>query len=183
MDIYVQDTRLNVVDDFSLDHTNWPALPKRDIPSTEELGGLDDSLGWINALTIMGITYHSDHYSIRDAQDGGILVVDWSDDPDDRGESRVATETIFYQPRPDPAVGNRINTHYVVKIYADPDTLGKMTPISARGDGHVIAMLDYSEFVEPADDSYTRHGVWCSDAKFAEHEDARTPRGWRLWIE
>ena len=183
MQIYVQDTRLTVADDFPVDHLGWPQLPKRSVPATGELGGGDNSLGWINALTVMGITYHSDHYCVRDNGDGGVLVTAWDDDTDDRGDGRVATESTYYQPAPDPVLGNRINTKYTVKIYADPITLGKMAPMSERGDSNVIAMLDYAEFSEPADDIYTRHGVWCSDDKFAELEAARTPHGWRLWIE
>jgi hypothetical protein len=183
MRIFIQWTQKLAREDIEFDHANWSSLPKRGLPVTGELGGADNLRGWINTLTVMGITYHSDHYCIRDNGDGGVLVIAWNDDPDDRGDGRTATETVYYRPASDPALGGRMNTKYSVKIYADPETLSKMTPISHRGDDHVIAMLNYSEFTEPKDDRNTRHGVWCSDSKFAEHEKIRTARGWRLWIE
>lgn len=182
MDIYVQWTKKRVDDAFLIDHIQWPMLVKRAEPEPGELGGLDDSPGWISSITVMGIVYHSDHYALQTIENNGILFIAWDDDEDDRGTSRIATETKFYPPKPDPALGGRINTDYIVTIYADSETLSRMTQMAERAPGEVAAMLDYSAFKEPADDMNTRHGVWCSDEKFAEHQALCTPRSWRLWI-
>ena len=67
-----------------VDAADWPSLPFRPEPTSGELGGADDTPGWISALNVQGVTFRTwDHYAVEALPSGGVKVTTWNDDPED----------------------------------------------------------------------------------------------------
>ena len=152
----------------------WERLPTRTEPTRDELGGLDNTEGWPFDLDIQGVTFGGqDHYALRPLA-AGLEVTTWNDDPDDWPPgTRQAQVWTFLEPAPDPDFGGAVNTRQTRIVYAEQPELyvaDKRTTIRP-----------WSEFVLPAS-ALTRHGVWVTQEKLAEHHAVRTRHNWREWV-
>ncbi len=83
MIIYIHHTKLNPQVAIEIDHTDWPLVEKRSVPVPGQLGGLDNTKGWIHSVNIQGHVFSADHYCITDIGGGAIRCITWHDDPDD----------------------------------------------------------------------------------------------------
>ncbi len=170
-----------------IDAVDWDALPNRRIPATDEMGGGDNVLGWINDLCVQGVHFNgSDHVAVESVViDGetGVRVTNWWDDPDDYppGERRARVWT-FLPLAADPDMGGAINTRQSQIVYAEGARLIDYTDSPPQN----TTVLPWVDFVAPAA-GLIRHQVLLTDAKYVEHVRARGSGdlewGWRDWTE
>ena len=192
MKVLVQYARRNPRDLEEIDAAQWAGLAKRPVPQAGELGGQDNAPGWFANVMVQGITSNGyDHVAVESLPDGGVRFSMWNDDPVDWPGQRVAHVWTILPLAPDPTFGSGdrerlldsvrndsgvtaekraeildwyndpahwpMNTHQSQVIYADN---------VARYAGQDVR--PWGEFVAPPEE-VTRHGVWMTDAKFAEH--------------
>ena len=136
---------------------------------------LNAQKGWIFAINVQGVTYDwYDHYAVQSTPDT-ITVSAWRDDPilfpDGQKQADVG---IFRNLKFDPKAGQD-NTDQSFVIYAQPDRYQYWVD---RGVPSNTTLKTWAEFVLPAT-ADTKHGIYLSDAKWEEHVNARTQKGWR----
>lgn len=174
MKVLVQWTRQDPTDWEEMDSSQWDDLPSRPIPMSGELGGQDDTPGWVYALNVQGVIFTGhDHYHVEDIS-GGCRVTVWDDDPDeDRPVPWVGQRWTFLDPAPDPRYGGAINTRQSIEYWHD-------VPVEGAGSGGSHQTHAPIDFVPPVTG---RHGIWVPDSKKIEHNARRSSRGWREWTE
>lgn len=183
MKTIVQWAARNPQDWIEIDSSLWATLPSRAEPTPGQLGGSNNQLGWINGLMVQGVVFNgADHYAVEDVViglDAGVRVTSWWDDPDDYpvGERRARVWTILPL-APDPALGNAINTRQSQVVYAEGARFTNLEQNLPQN----TSVRPWSEFVPPSA-AITRHGVWLTDAKYAEHVATRREWGWRHWAD
>ena len=191
MKVLVQDARRNPRDWRQIEPLEWGLLPKRPVPATGELGGQNNQDGWVSELNVQGVHFNGfDHYAVEAVFIGaeeGVKVTAWNDDPDDWpvGERQARVWT-FLPLAPDPTLGFAINTRQSQLVYAEGE---RFTQLEANVPQNT-SVRPWAEFVPPAE-SITRHGVWLTDEKFAEHRRVshsfqnNDPAhwGWRHWCD
>ena len=173
-----------------VDSAAWASLPTRTEPNPGQLGGQNNVLGWVNDVCVQGLHFNgSDHVSVEDIVVGlepGVRVTSWWDDPVDYppGERRGRVWTILPL-APDPNLGGAINTRMSQVVYAEGQ---RFTDLSAAPPQNTL-VLPWADFVPPSA-AITRHQVWLTDIKYAEHLFATQSFrgdpmewGWRDWVE
>jgi len=190
MKILYQWAQRDPTDWQQIDSALWASLPIRAEPAPGQMGGQNNVLGWINDLIICGLHFNgSDHVAIEDVLVGLETAVKataiW-DDPDDYppGERRARVWTILPL-GPDPNLGGAINTRQSQVIYAEGQRFINLTANPPQN----TTVLPWPDFVPPPA-AVTRHQVWLTDAKYAQHTLAtRSFRGdplewgWRDWAD
>jgi len=83
-----------------LDSSEWANLPKKREPDGTEV--IDSTKGWIQSLSVHGVTFKGDHYAILENTSGfaigSIKVVMWNDDPTDRTPDEMLARERVFQP-------------------------------------------------------------------------------------
>ncbi len=165
-----------------IDSTDWGTLPKKRDP-TSTTPTIDSSKGWIQSMSIMGITFKADHYSISENPSGypvgSIKVTFWNDSGTDEDKKHAAIwymqsltlrdgkwhprlwEERFYSPR--------LRT----KLLAD----GTLPIFCGTRE---VSISNYADFVPPVE-ADTKHGVQLRDALNAEYESEKN-HSYREWI-
>jgi hypothetical protein len=168
----------------------WSTLATRAEPGSGQIGGGNNVLGWVNDLVCQGLHFNgSDHLAVEDVLVGleaGVRITNWWDDPIDNPppERRARVWTILPL-APDPNLGGAINTRQRQDVYCEGQ---RFLDLSASPPQNTT-VLPWASFVPPAA-AITRHQVWLTDAKYAEHTLAtrsfrgdRLEWGWRHWSE
>ena len=184
------------------DVRGWPN--KGEPPPGTVVGDTDlsDEPGWIAAINLQGTTLSGDHVGF-DYVSGVLSAGVWNDDPAD-WPFPMGKVITFPPVGPDPKIGGRINTGNQVVHYADRANLeayvddpdhgqwcqawldaADRTP-PAGWDGTANHSGGYVELRPWADfPNYHRlntlHGVWVEPTLWAQHQQARSVRGWREW--
>ena len=184
MKILLQWARLDATDWIPLDleivPTAWRNLPTRSEPTSGQLGGTNNVLGWVNNLLCQGVRFNgADHYAVERVTvnlEPGVRVSIWNDDPADWpvGERHARVWTLLPLAA-DPNLGGAINTRQTQVLYAEGPRFTRTPPQNTT-------VLPWVDFVPPAT-AITRHGVQLTDAKYAEHLAAQTEWGWRHWTD
>lgn len=172
MKIFVQDATNPKSAFQELDSTEWKNLPKKREPDGTET--VDDTKGWIQSLSVHGVTFKADHYAIVENPSGfprgSIKVVMWNDDPQERTPEETYVREWIFQPMK-LVKGKWIPPQSIILYLSDimkQDWEGRgILPIINNGVS--VPVKPYSEFVPP-DDSLIRHGVWVSEALNLEYE-------------
>lgn len=132
---------------------------------------LNNSPGWVFGLNVQGVIFEwYDHYHVEDLTDGslGTRVTAWRDDPIlFPSGTRQADVALFLPLAFDPRVGGT-NTRQTFTFYREG---AEYDPARHQ---------PYADFVPPV--TNVKHGIYVSDAKWDEHQAARTERGWRDWL-
>jgi len=155
-----------------LDSSDWKNLKKKPEPDGTET--IDSTKGWIQSLSVHGVTFKADHYTIVENPlgfpRGSIKVVMWNNDPQERTpEETYAREWIFqpmklknnkwYPPQ------NQIV--YISEIMKqDWEGRGILPLFTGRKQ---VTVKPYEDFITP-EDSLIRHGVWVSEKLNLEYE-------------
>ena len=209
MKVLVQWTRRNPQDWQELDSSAWSGLAKLPDPTVGQLGGQDNTIGWIFGLNVQGIMMDgADHYAIEDLPDGGLRVSRWFDDPDNLslGESAHGQVWTFHPPAHDPFLHGRlidklresfsarlqssvVLNHRVVSQESEvvaADAINTQQSVIVYTDqpdlhGGWGEVRPWSQFPLPLE-GITRHGIWVTDALARRHSDVRADRGWREWV-
>lgn len=98
------------------------------------------------------------------------------DDPSDWPDGMRWAEVIRIEPLApdaDPIWQGAIRPRHTKTRYAQPGAAAALA-------GSSTPVLPWEDFTEPPD---VLRGVWLTDAEFAEHRAAATPKGWRDWTE
>lgn len=175
-----------------LDAKDWKHLPKKDKPKKGELGGQDDSKGWVRNVNVQGITCEGyDHVAIEPitiGNDEGVKMTVWNDDPDDAhvdgfedwvNEPQAIVWTIMPLAS-DPKLGMAINTRQSCKRYAQGERYNRLLAHPPQN----TTVRPWTDFVPPSEE-ITRHGVWLENEKHQEHLD-KAPQhewGWMHWCD
>ena len=172
----LQWTQQNPTDWIELDSSAWESLAKRPVPDVGELGGVDDTPGWVFDLNIQGYQFAgADHYAVEDVGGGGVRVTVWNDDAGDILPDEFFAEVWTLMPlAADANLGGAINTVQSRVVYAAPTAFAKWTKYPIEN----TTVKPWSEFVAP-DAAVTRHGIWATDVLAGTHEKAVTEQGWR----
>ncbi len=165
-----------------VDSSDWNTLPKkRDPTGTTPI--IDKSKGWIQSLSVMGITFKSDHYSISENpagyQAGSIKVTFWNDsgtneDNKHAGIWYMQTLTLrdgqwqprlweerFYSPR----LQTKLLTDGTLPIFCGT---------------RKVRISNYTDFVPPVE-ADTRHGVQINDLLNTEYE-LEKDHSYKEWV-
>lgn len=168
-----------------MDAADWIRLPKRPVPRSGELGGVDNEFGWVQNLSICGLTVEGyDHVAILPivvGQEEGTKLWTWNDDPEDYPLGfRVANVWTILPLAPDPNLGGAINTRQSCVRYAEGARYAKLIANTPQN----TIVRPWSDFVAPPE-ALTRHGIWLAPEKWAEHIAAapQSRAGWRLWVD
>ena len=187
MKCYVQWAKANPQDWALTDAGLWlSSQTKADPVGDVSFAGLaiGDSLltnqpGWVFAVDVQGVIFEwYDHYLIEDLTDGslGTRVIAWRDDqilfPVGTRQADVA---VFLPLAFDPRVGG-INTRQTFVLYRE----GAEYDARIGNPPENTIILRYEDFAPPI--AGAKHGIYLSDAKWDEHQAARTLHGWRDWI-
>lgn len=184
MQIYVQWTKKTPDDWVEIDSSAWLTSPARPVPNGGELGGEDEQEGWVFALNVQGVVFLGyDHYAVENLPDGACRVTAWWDDPDDLAGSALgefhARAWTFLPLAPDSRFGGAWNTRQSQTVYAEP----KLTQHYLDEPAENLVVLPWTDFTSPPA-AATRHGIWTTDAKMAEHDAARARQtGWHRYID
>ena len=168
-----------------IDASQWATLPKRPVPQTGQLGGLNDQLGWLRNVSVQGITNEGiDHVAIEDVvigNDTGVKMTSWNDDPVDFpiGERQAIVWTILPL-APDPNLGMAINTRQSCVRYCEGARYDRLLASPPQN----TTIRPWSEFVVPPE-AVTRHGILLDNVKFQEHLviAPQAEWGWRHWVD
>lgn len=178
MKLYLQ-WALRTARDWQLsDSSEWSNLPRKADPvrsSPIPDNQLDNNPGWLAALNVQGVEFGYDHTVVTNLTDGsgGIVVTIWNDNPTTSPPGkRVAQGWTVLPLAPDSKFGGALNTRQSRVVYAEDQTL--------YSPNENTVVRPWSEFVVPA--AAPVHGIWVTDAKWAQHLAARTERGFRDWI-
>lgn len=189
---YIQWAQADPADWEPFTISDWARLPRRPEPGPGVLGGQDNQKGWANAVNLMGMVFEVfDRITIvrgigPDARSWFVHMV--GDDPDDWPVGqRWAIVHHIRPPAPDPRFGGATNTWVRQTIYAEAGyPYGGIVEdwLAPEGANGIVARRPFSEYVPPPDSGPTRylHGVWLTDEKFAEHQQARQTHGWEEWV-
>ena len=167
----------------SIDATLWATLPSRDEPAPGQLGGQNNVLGWLANACVQGITCEGmDHVAIEAVTVGvevGVRLTIWNDDPDDYPlPERQGIVWTVLPLAADGNLGGAINTRQSCVRYCGGDRYARLSAAPPQN----TTIRPWAEFIAPPAE-ITRHGVWLTDAKWAEHIAARTQWGWRHWVD
>lgn len=158
-----------------IDSSEWDSLPKkRDPTGTNPI--IDNLKGWIQSMSVMGITITADHYSINENPPGypigSITVTFWNDSGIDEDKKHAAKW--YFQPlklREIDGVQKWVPNSWEERFYSPrlQQKLidDKIIPIFANG--RKVKINNYSDFI-PTDETKTRHGVMLSDSLNAEYQ-------------
>ncbi len=162
-----------------MDSSQWSTLPKKPLPVGGEI--IDNTPGWIYAINCQGVIFSGDHYCVKDLRGGGVEIITWTDDLDDRPEDEFYSLNAFLIPPGydgDPSV-KKINTRQQYNIYANK----KIADLLAEGVCSNRQMLgSFKDFIPPSDE-LVRHGINVPDNLSEGHKKIVTIRGWREWIK
>lgn len=132
----------------------------------------------IHALNIQGDIYEGpDHYAVREVGSSLVSVVVWHDDPDDWPPGTRWAKVVTYQPLgedPRPQFGGAVNVRRQMTIYADNAALFQAAYPE-------VDVLPWANFDHSRDKAM--RGVWVPDAAHKAHQQVRSVRGWREWID
>jgi hypothetical protein len=175
MKILVQWAQSTPTDWAAYDSSEWPLLAKR--PEPKQNDAADASPGWVNAICVQGVVFQADHYHVENFANGNVRVTTWNDDPDDWRTTEYHGREILFAPlQPDTRFGGAYNTKQTWVTYA-ADRAGWQ----AAGKQGNTELREWAWFQAPQRD--VAHGIWLDDALNAQHEAARSLRGWREWTE
>ena len=147
-----------------------------------------DEGAFVHAVMCQGVSLQTyDHYAIRP---GSVLrLYGWNDDEEDARDGRAWPEPDhapwgviweFRKPKPDPAVGGRVNTVQRLTVYGADDFLAGETTT-----GGPVVHRPWSEWVDPPP-GLTFHGCWTDDETNDRHLRAlargNAAHGWREWL-
>ena len=161
-----------------MDSALWGTLPVRPEPNPGQLGGQNNIPGWLRNVSVQGITCEGyDHVAIEEVViglDTGVRLTTWNDDPDDYPlEERQGIVWTILPLAPDPQLGMAINTRQSCVRYCGG---ARYTRLAASPPQNTT-VRPWAEFVAPPA-AVTRHGVWLTDAKQAEHVAAAPQARW-----
>lgn len=191
MKVYVQWAQATPGDWVLADTGNWPnrqtkADPIGDVGfdllnNVVSIGDvlLNNQAGWVFGINCQGVVFPpSDHFAVEPHVSGGAVVTRWDDDPYwyPNGDWKFADVWTFEPLAFDPKVGT-VNTRQSRVFYGD--LLWEQYWIDREGE--LPPFFRPLSFFEPPASAVTKHGIWLSDAKVAEHMAARGLRGWREW--
>ncbi len=176
MKIFVQHATDPISRPQELDSSDWARLLKKDVPDGTEV--IDTTKGWIQSLSVNGITFKGDHYAIVENPSGfpigTIKVVFWNDDPQERTPDEVYAREWTFQPfvlRRGKWIPPQTQVIYISDIMKQSWEGSKILPII--NNGVRVPIKNYSEFVEPAA-ALVRHGVWLGTTLNADYEKEET---------
>ena len=170
----------------------WAGLPKRPVPLPGELGGQDNTPGWIANVMVQGLTANGyDHVAVEALPADGVRLSMWNDDPVDWPGQRVAHIWTILPLAPDPTFGsgdrerllNSVRNEQGISEDRRAEVLAHLNdpanyPLNTRQSQVIYAdnvaryagqdVRPWSEFVPPPE-AVTRHGVMLTNEKWAEH--------------
>ena len=165
-----------------IDSDDWNMLPKKHDP-TGTIPIIDGIKGWIQSMSIMGVTFKADHYSISKNpvgySAGSIKVIFWNDSGTDEDMKHAG---IWYMQNLS-LKDNKWQPRLWEERFYSPRL---QTQLLANGTLPIfcgtrkVKISDYADFVPPAED-YTRHGVHIRDALNAEY-DLEKDHSYREWV-
>lgn len=175
-----------------VDASEWKNLPTRPVPQKGQLGGNDNTPGWIRNVNVQGITCEGyDHIAIEPiviGNDEGVKLTVWNDDPDDAhvegfedwvNEPQAIVWTILPL-APDPKHGMAINTRQSCIRYASGARYDRLLARPPQN----TTVRPLTDFKPPSDDT-VRHGVWLEQQKFEEHKTSapQDEWSWMHWVD
>lgn len=176
MKIFVQHATDPISRPEELESSEWKNLPKKREPNGTET--IDNTKGWIQSLSVNGVTFKGDHYAIVENPSGfaagSIKVVFWNDDPQERTPDEMFARDWIFQPfKLDKGkwVPPQSQIIYISDVMKQDWEGTKILPII--NNGVRVPVKNYSEFVPP-DDTLVRHGIWLGDTLHAEYEKEET---------
>jgi len=183
MKIFVQYATDPVSRHEELDSSEWKNLPKKAEPIGPQV--IDSIKGWIQSISILGITFKADHYAIAENPKGypigSCTVTFWNDsEPEDKNHAAIW----YMQPlklRKLEGIPKYIPRPYEERYYSDEmierQTKDGTLPIFCAG--REVKIHKFSDFVKP-DESITRHGVLISKELLAQYEKEKD-HDYREW--
>ena len=153
-------------------------LTRRPDPPTRPFDPVQDEGAFVHAVMCQGVSLQSfDHYAVRPGS--VIRLLGWNDDPDDWPDP-WGVEWEFRTPKPDPKVGNRVNTDQRLTVYGHDAYLAGASTTSGP-----VVHLPWSDFPTPPP-GLTFHGVWTDEDTNDRHVRAldvgNAAHGWREWV-
>ena len=155
-----------------LDSSQWKNLPKRLEPDGTET--IDNTKGWIQSLSVHGVTFKGDHCAIVENPQGfpvgSIKVIMWVDDQTDRIPDEMFARERVFQPmilRKGKWIPPQSEVIYITEVMKQDWEGRKILPII--NNGITVPVKPFSDFIHP-EDSLIRHGIWVSDNLNAEYE-------------
>lgn len=168
-----------------IDSSQWASLAKKMDP-TGTRPMIDGTKGWIQSISVMGITFKADHYAIsenpRGYPVGSISVTFWNDsDPDIEKRHGAIWYFQALKLRDVDGIQKWIPNSWEERFYSDT----YLKEIVASGEapifcnGREVKLHKYAEFIAP-DESITKHGVLLKDSLNEEFE-AEKNHNYREW--
>lgn len=145
-------------------------LPRKPPPVGGE--NLDGNAGWVAGINIQGVVFTGYDHIGFEMVNGVLIVKCWNDGSDFAVGERWGQVWQFPAPFFDERFG-QMNVEQTVTWYGESQS----TPVLLGVQG----VRPWAEFV-PAPNNQTIHGVWMSDALWAEHQARQSTRGWREWV-
>jgi len=157
-----------------VDSSQWENLAKKSKPVRGE--AVDNTDGWINAISVLGITFssHFENFAIEELSDGGVKLLAWHSGVEHAGDLHAIVWTILPL-APDENLGGAMNTRQSRVVYAEGDTytgFESLLPLDKT------ELRNWSLFREPAEEMI-RYGFDVGQTSFDKHESMRSTVGWR----
>ena len=174
MNTYAQWATDTTSDSMEIDSADLLTIQPKPEPTGGEL--LDDTLGWMNGMEIMGVWFTgTDHYHLLHNPDGSVVFSQWTDTTGNT--ERWARVVTIFPIAADPLRGGAMNTKMLTQIYAASKAMDRFTH---HGPIEGTILNAWNKFIVPSA-AETFHGKQVLDSKLADYEAARTKHGWRHW--
>jgi len=186
MKVFVQWATDPVSRPDEIDSSNWNTLPKKSDP-TNTTPIIDSTKGWIQSMSIMGITFKADHYSISENPNGyptgTIKVTFWNNSGDIEDNIHAGVWIIQDLQLRDINGVKKWIPNLTEERYYSPNLQKKLKddgtlPIYCSG--RLVKIHNYSDFIPP-DETITRHGVLVNESLLAEME-LEKDHHYREWV-
>jgi len=185
MKIFIQHATNPKSSPQELDSSEWKNIPKKDDPTGRNVI-IDSSKGWIQSISVMGITFKADHYCIEERPAGypadAIKITFWNDSDPDEDERHAGIWWIQSMSLRTLNGVQKWVPNMTEERYYSPNLIRQLT-----ADGTLpiycgtrkVKINKFADFVKPPE-ALTRHGVLIDPALYEEYEKEKD-HNYREW--